>query len=137
MKKILVVILVIFSVLVFSIANKKYKAHVLEQQAIAEEKAAIDRAEKAIRSLLKDPDSGKFTEAAFNKKTGAVCGNVNAKNSYGGYVGFLPYIVTSSGTAMISPPDPNVAGTFDFERYQNLVRFLDMHKEMCSALKGQ
>lgn len=137
MKKILVVILVIFLVLAFSVANKKYKAHVVEQQAIAEEKSAIDRAEKAVRSLLKDPDSGKFTGSALNKKTGAVCGSVNAKNSYGGYVGFLPYIVTSSGEAMISPPDPTVAGTVDFERYQALVRFLDMHKEICAASKGE
>lgn len=43
---------------------------------------------------MKDPDSAKFRNLRFvkyNEKT-VVCGEVNAKNSYGGYVGFENFI---------------------------------------------
>lgn len=49
---------------------------------------------------MKDPDSAKFRymrfiEAGKNNDTigGFVCGNVNAKNSYGAYAGFSPFYV--------------------------------------------
>ena len=52
----------------------------------------------AVRDGLKDPSSAQFGPyIAFNVKkadgttTMAACGYVNAKNSYGGYVGMTPY----------------------------------------------
>jgi len=39
-----------------------------------------------ITNGLKDPDSAKFR--GLKMKWGTVCGEVNAKNSYGGYAGF-------------------------------------------------
>ena len=49
---------------------------------------------------LKDPDSAKFRNVRFVKYNNqiVVCGEVNAKNSYGGYVGFSEFIsgITSS-----------------------------------------
>ncbi len=44
-------------------------------------------AEKAVRESLTDPESAKFGEFYFNGKTGRACLTVNAKNSFGGYVG--------------------------------------------------
>lgn len=44
-------------------------------------------AEKAVRDVLKDPDSAKFGEFYFNSKTGKACLTTNAKNSMGGYTG--------------------------------------------------
>lgn len=54
----------------------------------------IEVAHERIKELLKDPDSAKF-RSEFVSKTGAVCGFVNSKNSYGGYGGFTRYVVTS------------------------------------------
>lgn len=44
-------------------------------------------AEKAVRDMLKDPDSAKFGEFYYNSKTGRACLTTNAKNSMGGYTG--------------------------------------------------
>lgn len=35
----------------------------------------------------------------------AVCGEVNAKNGYGGYVGFEPFVFTGSGTIYFEDDD--------------------------------
>lgn len=46
---------------------------------------------------MKDPESTKFKETyqAYKLSNGdiAVCGEVNGKNSYGGYTGYTPYYV--------------------------------------------
>lgn len=51
--------------------------------------------QQLLKETLKDPDSAKL-ESTF-KESGAgegyVCGTVNAKNSYGGYVGKKPFYV--------------------------------------------
>lgn len=47
---------------------------------------------RAVKDQLKDPDSAKFKWPA-PLKFGLYCGWVNAKNSYGGYTGFQPYMV--------------------------------------------
>ena len=54
--------------------------------------------EIGVRSRLKDPDSAKFGfMAAIKDGDGArVCGVVNAKNSYGGYTGDVPFIADYS-----------------------------------------
>jgi hypothetical protein len=54
----------------------------------------IAAAHERVKDVLKDPDSARFRND-FAGKGGAVCGFVNAKNSYGGYDGFKRYIVTS------------------------------------------
>lgn len=46
-----------------------------------------------VRSSLKDPASAQFEGVQKGKKAGSVCGAVNAKNSYGGYVGFRRFVV--------------------------------------------
>jgi len=52
----------------------------------------IAGAHERVKDVLKDPDSAKF-RTEFVARDGAVCGFVNAKNSYGGYGGFKRYIV--------------------------------------------
>lgn len=51
-------------------------------------------AENAVKNSLKDPDSAHFGGMlAFKAGDGSiwVCGYVNAKNSFGGYVGMQPF----------------------------------------------
>ena len=52
---------------------------------------ATDNAINSVKSSLKDPDSAKFSSSNLGK-SGAVCGWVNAKNSFGAYTGDSRYI---------------------------------------------
>lgn len=56
------------------------------------------KAKAAVRNNLIDPESAQFDGLFTNKKTGAVCGYVNAKNKMGGYTGKKIFIVYSGGT---------------------------------------
>lgn len=56
---------------------------------------AIANAKSAIAMKMKDPESVRFADvvAADGTKSPIVCGWLNAKNSYGGYVGYKPFYV--------------------------------------------
>ncbi|HCF3475441.1 TPA: SPOR domain-containing protein [Pseudomonas aeruginosa] len=63
------------------------------------EQNAIWTAEKAVANMLKDPESAKFNGSFFmpdggneQLKSGHVCGYVNAKNSFGAYVGSRRFV---------------------------------------------
>jgi len=45
---------------------------------------------------LKDPGSAQFANE-FISPSKALCGQVNAKNGFGAYTGFEPFIITSGG----------------------------------------
>ncbi|BFM75542.1 TPA: hypothetical protein ACSIRU_003761 [Acinetobacter baumannii] len=49
---------------------------------------------EAVLSTLKDPDSAQFQNIK------GYCGEVNSKNSYGGYVGFKRYVSIDGGVLM-------------------------------------
>lgn len=55
----------------------------------------------ALEDHLKDADSAKLKNV--RAKDGTVCGMVNAKNSYGAYAGFTPFLALklSSGKYMV------------------------------------
>lgn len=61
------------------------------------EASAIPAAEAAVRDVMRDPDSTNFRNARVlagdTPEQRLVCGEYNAKNAYGGYVGFQPYLV--------------------------------------------
>lgn len=58
------------------------------------EQAAMDQVKQKIAYDLKDPDSAKFrnVRAGLRGKDFMVCGEVNAKNSYGAYIGYKPFM---------------------------------------------
>ena len=70
-------------------------------------------AEAVVRASLRDPDSAKFSDVTAHRSpvgTGAspapiqVCGTVNSRNGFGGYVGPRRFIVTDgTGVAIIDP----------------------------------
>jgi hypothetical protein len=50
---------------------------------------------KAVREKLKDPQSAKFRNVYFNKRSTGLsmtCGEVNSKNSFGAFTGFQKFI---------------------------------------------
>ncbi|MBK5551925.1 hypothetical protein JFU49_16825 [Pseudomonas sp. TH03] len=70
---------------------------------VPEERAA--EVKVAVKSNLLDPESAQFrnlyTPSVSSKPmpSGAVCGEVNAKNGYGGYVGFKKFVQSAPGKA--------------------------------------
>lgn len=53
-----------------------------------------------VRGMLKDPDSARFGKMVAGRSASGealVCLDVNAKNSFGGYTGMLPYMVAMRG----------------------------------------
>lgn len=50
-----------------------------------------------VLSTLKDPDSAKFQGIQHVWTGRALCGQVNARNSYGGYTGFKAFVADSNG----------------------------------------
>ncbi|HBR3096778.1 TPA: hypothetical protein L9R41_004690 [Klebsiella pneumoniae] len=66
----------------------------LRKQEIAEEEARFSRAydaKESVKSTLKDSSSAEFSDEK-DGRGGAVCGYVNAKNSFGAYTGKSRYI---------------------------------------------
>lgn len=60
--------------------------------------AIIEQAKTTLAQSLKDPDSAKFRDLVLVPPSGPgdagiVCGYVNSRNSFGGYVGFQPFYV--------------------------------------------
>lgn len=57
-------------------------------------------AKREVSGRLKDAESARWGEI-FSGKKGPVCGSVNAKNSFGGYTGFLRFVVSGGGLVII------------------------------------
>lgn len=71
------------------------------QRLSVKQRAAL---EGAVTENLKDPSSAKFrkielvdSKEANKPGEGIYCGEVNAKNSYGGYTGYMPFIAAVLG----------------------------------------
>lgn len=74
--------------------------------AAAEKEAAADVARRdgavmtglkdAVSQHLKDPASVQFQRLQLNTAKTALCGLVNSKNGFGGYVGFREFVVTEA-----------------------------------------
>lgn len=80
-------------------------------EAFADSATLINQAKKAVRSQLKDPSSAQFDYVyAVTTISGAkaVCGEVNAKNTYGGYTGFTPFYSYQGYTKIIPNTDNEV-----------------------------
>jgi hypothetical protein len=57
--------------------------------------AWIEKGKEAVRSKLKDPHSAQFKNVYFHRGAKGIpvsCGEVNSKNSFGGYIGFQKFI---------------------------------------------
>jgi hypothetical protein len=90
-----VVLLFLFnSVAAFGQAPKASQAELLE------------RAKILVAHDLKDPESARFRSlGVYSTETGAraVCGEMNAKNSYGAYVGYKKF--AAAGTVVMTETD--------------------------------
>ena len=61
--------------------------------------------QSAVKEKLNDPDSAQFrliTKAKDDQVGGIYCGEVNAKNAMGGYVGYRAFVVIDGKTLSIA-----------------------------------
>lgn len=69
-----------------------------------EEVARIEAAKERIVRTLKDPESARFQsvrEVHDSRGKVSVVGELNARNSYGGYVGFKPFLVNEDVACLV------------------------------------
>lgn len=79
--------------------------------------AMIEQAKGVLARSLKDPFSAQYQNVRRRAVTNlrgepmtVVCGEVNAKNSYGAFIGFAPWIyLDSTKTAFLLGPDRDLA----------------------------
>lgn len=79
-----------------------YSEEVSGALAVKSRPALIAQVKRNIANGLKDPDSAKFRDVTLRPfaKGHVVCGQVNAKNSYGAYVGFVPFVAGVSAVTI-------------------------------------
>lgn len=84
-----------------------YASSVREFLKTHEEADAIERAKRAVSDDLKDPGSAQFRNVRLvpYSDTKVICGEVNAKNSYGGYAGFAHFVAGVSDAYIASRAD--------------------------------
>lgn len=94
-------------------------------------------AKKAVGDLLSDPESAQFRDLKSYPlgKGERVCGEVNAKNRMGGYVGFVRFVVDLRGpTAWIDPgrAELSIDHPDSVAAYADGLRFDRRFQLMCS-----
>ena len=68
--------------------------------------AVQDAVAKSVANQMKDPNSAEFRNwHAFESQNGLlVCGEINAKNSFGGYAGFTHFVAHASPDGRLLTP---------------------------------
>ena len=61
---------------------------------------------RLVQATLTDPESAQFRGVRRSGSASFTCGEVNAKNRMGGYVGFTPFMVAADGAVTLHPPMP-------------------------------
>lgn len=72
------------------------------------EQLLIEQAKRQVTAQLKDPDSAQFRNVRWETHAELVilCGEVNAKNGFGGYAGFRPFFAIQPGLLEKGRYDP-------------------------------
>lgn len=91
--------------------NAKEKAKIFDRSVEMDKFKQTTSAEESVKKLLKDSSSAKFSGASIGKQ-GAVCGYVNAKNSFGAYAGDSRYI-SISGISKIDDGSDDFAKSWE------------------------
>lgn len=70
------------------------------------EDQAIEGSKQAVADMMKDPESAKFRNIRLvpHRNSKVMCGEINAKNAYGAYAGFEPF-VSSPKSALVFRSD--------------------------------
>lgn len=111
-------------IIVFALLGIAFSANALagtedsyDRTTDAKKIAWMDKGKQAAESKLKDPSSAKFRNVYFHRGADNIpmtCGEVNSKNSYGGYGGFQKFV--SAGNSELTFLEEQVA---DFNNVWN------------------
>lgn len=70
-----------------------------EKKAASEKSMLEVKAQEVVKESLKDPESAEF------RNMNGVCGEVNAKNSFGGYTGFKKFVIDVNASQLFIDPE--------------------------------
>lgn len=88
----------------------------------------IEKAQNEIKLLMKDPDATNFRSVRQITNTQGkqvLCGLINSKNSYGAYVGFMPFSYSQDGL--------NIVDLNSRSGYQRIVQVTQYEKDGCDG----
>lgn len=74
----------------------KARDHLRVTRELARQESVIAAARAPILAALKDPLSAQWRNESIKRNGKTVCGELNSKNSMGGYVGFKRYLSNSA-----------------------------------------
>lgn len=101
MKKVAIWVVFLVIAAVCAVQYKGYRKDRAAAEKVEQEKqtkdAKIKALQKHIVAVLKDPSSVQWQGEFLSSDQTTLCGEVNAKNSLGGYVGFKRYIANNHG----------------------------------------
>lgn len=83
----IMIFLLIAALAISSIVEQKTRGSSEVRPSVKKELSKV-----SVKKLLKDPSSAQWGDIVYSNKTGAVCGFVNAKNSFGGYTGMKEFV---------------------------------------------
>lgn len=84
-----------------------------EQEAKSEKAMLEVKVQDVVKSLLKDPNSAEF------QNMDGVCGEVNSKNSFGGYTGFKKFVVSKEDSQVYFDPGDTNMPNQDYARFNS------------------
>lgn len=93
-KKVLVIFMAIIGIIIAANAKEYFAFRSAKQQIAAE---------------MKDPETVKFRNLTLSPTKLAICGEVNGKNGFGAYSGFIPfYVMRQSGASALGSDPENI-----------------------------
>lgn len=98
--------------------------------------AQLDAAETAVKAVLKDPESAQFSGLWVGPGGKYVCGDVNAKNAMGGYVGKQSFLLqVGTGRVEFMPREGGSAAPLQqqLDVVQAQIKFLKDVETLCGA----
>jgi hypothetical protein len=75
-------------------ADEAAEAEAEKQRNQSKSAALLAKLEQSVCDHLKDPDSAQFSNIQLTPSGNALCGNVNARNGFGGYTGAKAFVAT-------------------------------------------
>ncbi|MGQ1209620.1 hypothetical protein ACT4YP_20600 (plasmid) [Acinetobacter baumannii] len=122
-------------------------ASILPITSFAADSFFMTKAQSQIKELMKDPDSTKFRnlrEITNTKGESVLCGQINSKNSYGGYPGFMSFSFSNGNLNIIDDSTRNEFKIMqavskyeldgcDGEKVEKLARNPQIYKNYCAA----
>jgi len=113
--KVLIPAIVILAIWQVSVSSDSSTKPTAADKQSARDSFLMVKGQESVLSKLKDPKSADF-RAVYLLRSGddraAICGEVNSKNAFGGYVGFQRFVSSGAPEATFLENEPHVSGSF-------------------------